>query len=219
MTKISALRSFAGTSHYTWLLDAGHGGMIDGKYTTAPAKMYQFPDGLTVYEGVINRGITDRLADLMAKDRISYQYIHDPAIDTTLADRVHRADAFSKIPGVIYLAIHSNAGGSRGFGFEVFTSKGQTKSDPVASIICDKYEAHFGKAKGMPLRTDLTDKDKDKEADFYVLRKTKCPAVLVENLFFDNREEAEFLITPIGQQAIALCLLDAIKTCELKRPF
>jgi N-acetylmuramoyl-L-alanine amidase len=217
MTKIPTLRSFAGTSHYTWLLDAGHGGMLNGKYTTAPAKMHTFPDGLTVYEGVINRGITDRLADLMTKERISYQYIHDPAIDTSLVDRVHRADAFSHIPGVIYLAIHSNAGGGRGF--EAFTAPGQTNSDPVASIICDSFDRHFGKAKGMPLRPDLSDGDKDKEADFYVLRKTKCPAVLVENLFFDNREEADFLITPIGQQAIALCLLDAIKTCELKRPF
>jgi N-acetylmuramoyl-L-alanine amidase len=217
MTKFNDLRKFAGTSHYTWLLDAGHGGLLNGKYTTAPNKMFKFPDGLTIYEGVINRAVTDRLATMLEKETISFQYIHDPEEDTALSVRVMRADAHSRTPGAIYLSIHSNAGG--GEGNEVYTSKGQTNSDKVASIICDAYEKHFGKAKGMPLRTELTDGDKDKEADFYVLRKTDCPAVLVENLFFDNREEANFLLTPIGQEAIALCLLEAIKTCELKRPF
>jgi N-acetylmuramoyl-L-alanine amidase len=217
MTKFNDLRKLAGTSHYTWLLDAGHGGMQNGHYTTAPKKMFKFSDGVTVYEGVINRGITDRLAAMLEKEKISFQYIHDPEEDTALSVRVMRADAHSKNPGVIYLSIHSNAGGGKGF--EVFTSKGQTKSDKVASIICESYEKHFGQVKGMPLRAELTDGDKDKESDFYVLRKTDCPAVLVENLFFDNREEADFLRTPIGQESIALCLLDAIKTCELKRPF
>jgi N-acetylmuramoyl-L-alanine amidase len=31
----------------------------------------------------------------------------------------------------------------------------------------------------------------------------KCPAVLTENLFYDNRMEAEFISSDIGQERIA----------------
>jgi N-acetylmuramoyl-L-alanine amidase len=44
-------------------------------------------------------------------------------------------------------------------------------------------------------RTDYaSDGDLDKESDFYVLRKTIAPAVLVEHGFFDNLEDATLLI-------------------------
>jgi N-acetylmuramoyl-L-alanine amidase len=107
------------------------------------------------------------------------------------------------------LSIHSNAGG--GTGFEVFTSPGQTKSDKVANVFCDNYKRFFPDFK---FRAGYADGDADKEADFYVLRKTDCPALLVENLFFDNRSEAEFLLSESGQRQIADCLLHSIKECE-----
>ena len=37
------------------------------------------------------------------------------------------------------------------------------------------------------LRKDTTDGDKDKEADFYVIKKAPCAAVLTENFFYDNK--------------------------------
>ncbi len=202
-------------SKYLWLIDAGHGGMLNGRYTTAPAKMWVFPDHLHIYEGVINRQIADRLALLLSKANIDWKYVHDVEEDTSLSARVKRADnTFFKDKRAIYLSIHSNSGG--GSGFEIFTSIGQTKSDKVADIFCHVYKKIFSQT---PFRKDnLTDHDDDKEADFYVLRKTDCPAILVENLFFDNREEAEFLLTPIGQEAIANCLFDCIETCEAVKP-
>jgi N-acetylmuramoyl-L-alanine amidase len=33
------------------------------------------------------------------------------------------------------------------------------------------------------LRKDTSDGDKDKEADFYIIKGANCPAVLTENLF------------------------------------
>lgn len=36
-------------SNYLWILDAGHGGMKDGKYMTAPKKMFQFPDRVIIF--------------------------------------------------------------------------------------------------------------------------------------------------------------------------
>lgn len=49
------------------------------------------------------------------------------------------------------------------------------------------------------LRLDLTDGDPDIEASFYLLRHTSCPAVLTENLFMDNQDDVEYLLSDIGQ--------------------
>lgn len=201
-------------SNYYYLLDAGHGGVLNGHYVTAPKKMFTFQDGQVIYEGVINREICNRLAKKLQSRTIEYRLIHDDVDDLSLAVRVAAADnAFRKDPRCIFISIHSNAGG--GSGFEIFTSKGQTKSDKIAQIFCEVYKKEFPEFK---FRSDQLDGDDDKEEDFYVLRKTDCPAILIENLFFDNLKEAEFLSSEIGQERIAECILKAIQVVEELKP-
>lgn len=201
-------------SNYLWLLDAGHGGMKNGVYTTAPAKQFIFDDGLAAYEGVINRKITEVVYKQLELKQIDFALVFDDVEDTPLSQRVTIADnVYRKDKRAVYLAIHSNAGGGRGF--EIFTSKGQTTSDKVAAVFCEVYKQHFP---SFLFRADMSDGDADKEADFYVLRKTDCPALLVENLFFDNRKEAEYLISEAGQLAIANCIVAAIEKVEQLKP-
>lgn len=202
-------------SHYKYLIDAGHGGIDPtGRYTTAPSKMHTFTDGLVIYEGVINRDISTRVCELLRPLLIYFETIHDPVDDLSLAIRVAKADSiFHKDRSCIFLSIHSNAGGGKGF--EVFTSKGQSKSDKIAKYFCDSYKNKF---RTFSFRADQIDGDDDKESDFYVLRKTDCPAVLVENLFFDNREEAEYLLSDKGQRTIAECIVEAITAIERHKP-
>ncbi len=201
-------------SNYLWLLDAGHGGITkDGRYTTAPAKMFKF-DTFAIYEGVINRKITELVYKALEERDIEFALVYDNVEDTPLNHRVSAADnMYRQNKKAIYLSIHSNAGG--GSGFEIFTSPGQTKSDKIANIFCETYQKHFPE---YPFRADKADGDADKEADFYVLRKTDCPALLVENLFFDNRHEAEFLLSQSGQQMIATCIVECIVNCEKLKP-
>lgn len=202
-----------GKSNYLWLLDAGHGGMDSKGYRTAPNKMHKFP-GFTIYEGVVNRNITDFVKIQLNVLGIDYALIADEIEDTTLQQRVITADAvYAKDKRAVFLSIHSNAGG--GSGFEIFTSPGQTKSDKIGNIFSETYKKQFPE---FPFRADLADGDADKEADFYVLRKTDCPAVLVENLFFDNLKEAEFLLSMAGQKKIADCIVIAIQACEKLKP-
>ena len=199
---------------YRWLIDCGHGGMIGGKYVTAPAKMFVFPDGLTIYEGVINRKIGEYLSGLLSEHGIRHEFVSHANLDTKLEFRVNRADQIYEVDkSCIYLSIHSNSGG--GSGFEIFTSPGQTKSDKVANIFCEVYQSSFPDIK---FRADKSDGDADKEENFYVLRKTDCPALLVENLFFDNRREAEILLSEAGQKKIAKCLFDCIVKTEQLKP-
>ena len=56
--------------------------------------------------------------------------------------------------------------------YSVYTSPGQTKSDRLADILLSYMELEFPDHK---LRKDMSDSDMDKEAAFYVLRKTKMP--------------------------------------------
>ena len=55
---------------------------------------------------------------------------------------------------------------------------------------------------GFKLRKDETDGDPDKERHLYILKHTICPAVLTENLFQDNREDVDILLSPEGKKAI-----------------
>ena len=39
-------------------------------------------------------------------------------------------------------------------------------------------------------------------ANFYVLKHTQCPAVLTENLFYDNKKDYEYMMSDKGKAEI-----------------
>ena len=49
-----------------------------------------------------------------------------------------------------------------------------------------------------------------REANFYVLKYTYCPAVLVECMFQDNKCDVEYLLSDIGKHEIIRSLLEGI---------
>ena len=49
------------------------------------------------------------------------------------------------------------------------------------------------------------------QKNLYVLRNTLCPAVLTENLFQDNKEDVDFLLSDQGRQAVVNLHLKAIE--------
>jgi N-acetylmuramoyl-L-alanine amidase len=208
-------------SNYKWLLDAGHGGLTsDGRYTTAPAKMHVFDDGLTFYEGVNNRAIVNALIAMLNIAGIDFDLVYNPVLDTPLAKRVEKANRIHATEKrCIYVSIHSDAmpegAHGKGSGFSVYSTKGWTSSDTISQIFCDTYHDYLPEFR---FREDLSDGDGDFEEDFYVLRKTTCPAILIENLFFDNRREAEFLMSKEGQERIAETLLMAMLCTEKSKP-
>lgn len=196
------------------ILDAGHGGIRNGVYLTAPAKMHTFSDGFTFYEGVVNRKILKLVQNGLTALDIDHTTVSDDIEDTSLMERVKLANAvYKKNKNAYLVSIHSNAGG--GSGIEVFTSIGETKSDKIGEIFCRNYQQLLPQ---FSFRKDTYDGDDDKEANFYVISKTLCPAVLVENLFFDRRSEADFLSTTTGQQAIANVIIASCLDVEGKWP-
>ncbi|MCM1075929.1 MAG: N-acetylmuramoyl-L-alanine amidase [Lachnospiraceae bacterium] len=153
--------------------------------------------------------------------------------DVSLQERVRRVNEICKQYGtenVIVVSIHCNAAGADGKwktagGWCVYTSPGQTKADKLATCLyesaqvalkdyIDKFQANKQRgaydSKQKPMRTDYSDKDPDYEANFYILTKTKCPAVLTENLFQDNKADVDFLISKEGHEAIVKLHVDGV---------
>ena len=107
----------------------------------------------------------------------------------------------------VYVSVHVNAAGADGQwksarGWSVYTSPGQTKSDTLATCLYNEAKNILPKDSKYYVRSDFSDKDPDYEANFYVLTKTKCPAVLTENLFQDNKEDVAFLTSEEGKKKI-----------------
>lgn len=194
------------------ILDAGHGGINPntGKYVTA-GKRAKLPDGTMIYEGVENRKIVDKIAKELEKRGINYKFTVNPNDyrDISLGSRVKYANKFDPSK-TLFVSVHNNASGGQGNGFEIFTSIGETKSDIAATLIGRSIKSLYDRLK-LRLRFDYSDGDLDKESNFYVLRNTRCPAVLIEYLFFDNERDAKFLQNEKFQLDLAVRTAEAIE--------
>ena len=64
---------------------------------------------------------------------------------------------------------------------------------------------------GQTIRKEFSDGDPDWEEGFYILRKTKCPAVLTENFFMDNEQDLAYILSKEGYEAVVTTHVEAIK--------
>lgn len=168
-----------------------------------------------LYEGVFNRDVCHRLGLLMELNGIAHSRVYHPWKDTPLSERVAKANSHadpSTLP--VYLSIHANAG--KGTGVEVFTYFGESASDHLATHLCEAFKQEMPY---MAVRKDLSDGDSDKEAAFYVLKHTTCPAILSENGFMDHQEDYRRLHDPDYRQQVAACHLLALKNFAHDLPF
>lgn len=192
-----------------FLLDAGHGGMIDGKYVTPGKRSPDFGDGV-YYEGVGNRDIVRRIGDGLQKLGIDFHILVPEQEDIALSERVKRANALhSKHGNTVLVSVHSDAfTNPNANGWSCFTSPGQTKADAYADVFYEEAEQLFC---GRTIRKDMTDGDHDFEANFYMLRKTTMPALLTENFFMTNLQDYRLLMSEGGKNLIAQLHINAIR--------
>lgn len=185
------------------ILDNGHGVDTLGKRT---------PEHLgipIIREWDFNRDIVDRISKLCSLEGITHKCLVPEFADISRQTRCDRANLYNAQHRrrCFLLSIHANAGG--GTGWECFTTKGETESDRIASILVEEFKKEFGHE--FPLRADYSDGDPDKEDQFYILKHTTCPAVLTENFFMDNAKDVALMITEKGKDRIAKFHFEAIK--------
>lgn len=187
------------------LIDPGHGIDTPGKRS---------PDGLFL-EYLWNRQVADLILEGLVSAGVDASLVVTETNDVTLRNRVNRVNTICNRLGasnVLLVSIHANAAGNgsawmNAKGWSCYTSKGKTKSDQVAECLYDAFEAEF---QDRNIRKDMSDGDRDWEENFYVLQKSKCPAVLLENFFYDNREECAWMLQEETMRRIASAAVKGI---------
>lgn len=183
------------TSSKFIIIDRGHGENTPGKRSPI------WKDGKQLLEWEFNNDIATRIAHKLGAAGVRNRLLVTEKEDIQLSERCRRVNNICWMHGkdnCILISIHANAGG--GTGFEVFTSPGSTKADEYATKMIESYKFTFPNEK---VRTDYSDGDADKEARFYILQKSQCPAILTENLFMDNETDCRKLMDDYFREQIA----------------
>lgn len=180
---------------YLVALDDGHGMETAGKRTPPIPQL----GGRVIRENEFNREVVKYLDIELKRCGFRTLLVSPTDDDTPLRVRTDRAnDAGAHL----YVSCHYNAG--QGKGLETYHFPGSTKGKRAAQII----HRHL-------LASGVKRKDRGvKSADFFVLRKTTMPAVLIEFGFMDDPklEEAAQMIDPKVQKAFAVAVAKGV--CE-----
>ena len=199
---------------FTVLLDNGHGINTPGK--CSPKK----EDGTRFKEYKFARTIVECLNLKLKMMGYNVFIVTPEQEDVSLKERVRRINKVVSQFGAgncLLISVHVDAAGNAdkwmtARGWSAYTTRGQNNSDKLAECLYNAAEERMGNDPVIKasyagemnklFRRDTTDGDKDKEADFYIIKGANCPAVLTENLFQDNRKDVEFLESQYGIQVI-----------------
>ena len=186
------------------LIDNGHGILTKGKRS---------PDG-KLLEYAYTRELARQIVKILQYRGYDAELLVPEHDDIPLSERVRRVNeicltyepswpAPTGHPNVILISIHVNAAGDgtkwmNATGWSCYTCKGQTESDRLADCL---YKAAEQILENQVIRTDYArDGDPDWEENFYILRHSLCPAVLVEQFFMDNKKDLAYLISDEGKR-------------------
>jgi len=172
----------------TICFDPGHGGRDPG--AIGPSGLKEKDVTLAVcmrFDGIFKNAAKVKLTRI-ADAELADNMVHDLYARARIANQC-RADVF--------ISVHCNSSPNpNAHGVEVWTCWGTTPADRLAERIVGSFKRNLPE---LAVRTDMTDGDSDKEANFIVLTATAMPAVLVELPFISNPKE-EMLLKDAGFQ-------------------
>jgi N-acetylmuramoyl-L-alanine amidase len=171
------------------VLDPGHGAETAGKRS---------PDG-SYLEHEFTLDMAQRIKAILERHGVAVVMTRTDEHDVTLASRVRVSN--NEAPD-LFVSIHSNAAGSgvnwmnaRGYG--IYTSvpgDGARRNKAAKAILKRAQEANIHLWGGGLHHND----------ELYVLCRTDAPAVLIEHLFHDNKEDTELLKDPEYREKLAV---------------
>lgn len=176
------------------ILDNGHGSNTPGKCS---------PDG-KLKEYSYAREVVKGIHQALSEEGIDSHILTPEQTDISLKERVTRANKIYKDNNkqAILISVHCNAAGSDGKwhsakGWSVYVAQNASKnSKNLANCIAEEAADS-----GLKMRYYLPDQSYWVQS-LAICRDTNCPAVLTENLFQDNKEDVEFLLSEEGKQKI-----------------
>ena len=177
------------------LTDAGHGENTAGKRS---------PDG-RLLEWKYSREIAAEVVKRLKTMDYNAQQLVTEENDISLSVRCKRVNDICKHFGasnVLVVSIHCNAAGADckwhdARGWQACVSlNASAKSKQLASYLFDAAQVE-----GLKMRSPKPGQ-KWWAQNLAICRDTNCPAVLTENLFQDNKEDVEYLLSDKGREAI-----------------
>ena len=197
------------------LIDNGHGIQTKGKRS---------PDG-KLLEYAYTRELARQIVKILQSRDYDAELLVPEDDDIPLSERVRRINeicltyepscpAPTGHPDVILISLHLNASGDgtkwmNATGWSCYTCKGQTESDRLADCL---YKAAEQILENQVIRTDYArDGDPDWEENFYILRHSLCPAVLVEQFFMDNKKDLAYLISQEGKRNLINVIVSGVE--------
>lgn len=202
------------------LIDNGHGKDVKGKHspklTGSGLDIWDiYTDEDRFREWKFNRVVAQDIVAILKANGYDARLLVTEDEDISLGERVKRVNNLCRRHGaknVLLVSVHANAVGNgsewmKGQGWECYTTRGKTNSDELADFLYKRAEVNF---KGRKIRKDMSDGDCDQEANFYIIAKSNCPAVLTENFFYDNKDDLKYLTSEEGHRAIVMTHVEGI---------
>lgn len=174
-------------------LDAGHGGNDSGALG---------PTGLK--ESDMTLDVCER-AKLLLEPHVKVIMTREG--QGTNVSLTKRADYCNAQHANVFVSYHFNSAKNPAYGFEIFTTKGQNNSDKLATAIFKQHADQFPEQRK---RSGWSDGDEDKEANFSVIRRANCPAVLVEGEFIHTPEGENFISSEHNRQKMAVAVAEGV---------
>ena len=106
--------------------------------------------------------------------------VHYTRTDDRFLELSERAAIANKLKADYFISVHINAGGGTGFESYIYNGNVSAKTIAYQNVVHGEIMKAIGNVK---------DRGK-KRANYAVLRETKMPAILTENLFIDNKTDA-----------------------------
>lgn len=133
-------------------------------------------------------------------------------VDIPLSVRCRRANTIYRETGgnAILVSIHCNAAGMgsdwlSAHGWSVFVSNNASINSKNLAVCLAETAIKKGLFVRQPVFGQLFWMQ-----NLAICRDTLCPAILTENFFQDNKEDAEFLLSDEGKQKVAQIHIDGI---------
>lgn len=179
------------------VIDNGHGDppLSGGKHS---------PDG-RLKEYYYCREIAQRVRHSLLLRGVNTMLLVPGKEDMPLRERTSRVNAWCRKKGaknVLLVSIHNNAAGADGKwhaarGFSVFVSKNASSPSKLLARIFTENATAMGL-----MGNRSVPQEKYWVQSLAMTRDTLCPAVLTENLFQDNTQDVDFLLSEEGKKAI-----------------
>lgn len=179
----------------TIMLDNGHGKETPGKSS---------PDD-RLQEWKWTREMVSMINEVLTEEGYDVNLVTPEETDITLGERCRRINAMCNHKGaknVLLVSVHVNAAGTgkswqnaRGFLSLVSFNASKDSKKLAKSISDEAYKMDLKGNRWVPKEGYITQ-------DLKICRDTLCPAVLTENMFMDNKEDVEFLLSEEGKQKL-----------------